>query len=57
MGLEKGLEIRKNQYSHKSIRLENSLILKIQNIANEKQMSFNAVVSQCLEWSLKHIKD
>ncbi len=40
------------EYENKSLRLPKDLIVKVQTLADENQMSFNKVVIQCIEYAL-----
>ncbi len=44
-------------YENKSLRLPKDLINKIQQLANENQMSFNKVAIQCIEYALENLDD
>lgn len=50
-------EITKDGSSNKSVRMSNSLIERLEKIANEKEISFNKVVVQCCEYALSNMKD
>jgi len=50
-------EIRKPENSNKTIRMPNELIAKMEQIANDKDISFNQLVVQCCEFALQHLKD
>lgn len=43
-----------SDYEKKSLQLPKDLIEKVQQLANENQMSFNKVVIQCIEYALDH---
>lgn len=43
-------------YENKSLRMPKILIDKIQELANENQISFNKVVIQCIEYALDNIE-
>lgn len=49
-------EIVKREASNKTIRMPNELIEKLENLAVEKDVSFNSVVVQCCEYAIKHIE-
>lgn len=42
------------EYENKSVRLPKDLIVEIQQLAKENEMSFNKVVIQCIEYALEH---
>lgn len=42
------------EYENKSLRLPKDLIIKVQQLANENNMSFNRVVIQCIEYALEN---
>lgn len=44
------------EYENKSLRLPKELIEKVQNLANEYNMSFNKVVIKCIEYALDNMK-
>ena len=44
-------------YENKSLRLPKDLIEKVQQLANDNEMSFNKVVMQCIEFALENIED
>ena len=50
-------EIKKPESSNKTIRMPNELIAKMEQIANDKDISFNQLVVQCCEFALQHLKD
>ncbi len=50
-------EIRKTESSNKTIRMKNDLIEKLENIASEKDISFNQLVVQCCEYAISNLKD
>ena len=45
------------EYENKSLRLPKDLISKVQQLANENDLSFNKVVIQCIEYALSHTED
>ncbi|MEG1778678.1 MAG: YlcI/YnfO family protein [Oscillospiraceae bacterium] len=49
-------EIVKKESSNKSIRLSNDLIEKLEQLAVQKDTSFNQVVIQCCEYALANMK-
>lgn len=46
-----------SEYSNKSLRLPNELIDKVQQLANQKNTSFNKVVIHCIEFALDNLSD
>lgn len=42
------------EYENKSLRLPKDLIIKVQKLANENNMSFNRVIIQCIEYALQN---
>ncbi len=42
------------EYENKSVRLPKDLIIELQQLAKENEMSFNKVVIQCIEYALAH---
>ena len=45
-------EVRKPQYINKTIRMSLEMIQTLENIAKDKDVSFNQVVVQCCEYAL-----
>lgn len=45
------------EYENKSLRLPVDLINKIQDLANNNNISFNKVVIQCIEYALDHLNE
>ncbi len=43
------------EYENKSLRLPKDLIVQVQQLANENNMSFNKVIIQCIEYALENI--
>lgn len=52
---DKTFKIKKTQSSNKTIRMPDPLIEKIQNIADQNNISFNQLVVQCCEYALNNI--
>lgn len=48
--------IKKPQSSNKTIRMPDTLIDQLQQLANENDISFNQLVVQCCEYALDHQK-
>ena len=44
------------EYENKSLRLPKDLIDKVQALANKNNLSFNKVVSQCIECALDNME-
>ena len=42
---------------NRTLRLKESMINKIQNLADEKNISFNSLVSQMLQYCLDNLED
>lgn len=42
------------EYENKSLRLPKDLIVKVQEMANKNNMSFNRVIIQCIEYALEN---
>lgn len=58
MGFEVKSEMPKGEISlNRTIRLKESLINKIQNIANQNNISFNYLVTQMLEFCVNDLED
>ena len=49
--------LKKEESSSKTIRLPNSLIAKLEEIAGKKDISFNKVVLQCCEYALENLDE
>ncbi len=47
--------VKKEKNSNKTIRMPDSLIERLQKIADENDTSFNKVVVQCCEYALRHM--
>ena len=43
------------EYEYKSLRLPKELIDKLQEVAEENNLSFNKMVIQCIEYALNNI--
>ncbi len=43
------------EYENKSLRLPKDLIVQVQKLANENNLSFNRVIIQCIEYALDNI--
>jgi hypothetical protein len=48
-------KIKKDETLNKTIRMKNSLISRITAVANENDISFNALVVQMCEFALLHL--
>lgn len=48
-------EIKNQQKSNKTIRMPDTLIDKLQDVANKNNTSFNQVVIQCCEYALENM--
>ncbi len=48
-------EIKKPQSSNKTIRMPDTLIDKMQKIADSNNISFNQLVVQCCEYALENM--
>ena len=49
-------EIKKDESSNKTIRMPNSMIKKLDDIAQENDISFNKLIIQCVEYALENMK-
>ncbi len=47
--------IKKPSSSNRTIRMPDTLIEKITDIANKQNVSFNQVVVQCCEFAIEHL--
>lgn len=43
------------EYENKSLRLPTDLIEKVQELADQNDISFNKVVIQCIDYALDHM--
>lgn len=50
-------QIKKTTMSNKCIRMPDELIEKLQNTADENEISFNKLVIQCCEYALEHLNE
>ncbi len=50
-------DIKKNENRNKTIRMPVELIERLEQLAQSKDVSFNQVVIQCCEYSLKNLKE
>ena len=58
MGFKVKLPTSKAEPSlNKTLRLKESMINKIQDLANKKNISFNALVSQMLQYCLDNLEE
>lgn len=49
-------EIKKPSASNKTVRMPDSLIEKLEQLAGKNEISFNQLVVQCCEYALEHLK-
>ena len=49
-------EIKKNSSSNKTIRMPDTLIEKLEELAGKNNISFNKLVIQCCEYAIEHLK-
>ncbi len=45
------------EYENKSLRLPVDLIKKVQELADQNELSFNKVVIQCIDYALEHMEE
>ena len=50
-------KIKKTEFSNKTFRLPQELIIQLETIAQAKQVSVNNLVIQCCEYALNNIDD
>ncbi|MBQ6569112.1 MAG: hypothetical protein IJL87_02525 [Clostridia bacterium] len=50
-------KINKQKNSNKTIRMPEEIIMKLQELADKNNISFNQVVVQCCEFALNHLVD
>lgn len=49
--------VKKNESSNKTIRMPNDMIERLEQIAQEKDVSFSQLVIQCCEYALGRMGD
>lgn len=49
-------EIKKPSASNKTIRMPDTLIEKLEDLAGKNDISFNQLVIQCCEYAIEHLK-
>ena len=49
--------VKKNESSNKTIRMSNGLIERLEQVAQEKDVSFSQLVIQCCEYALEQLGD
>lgn len=50
------MQPRRIKLPNKSLRLPKDLTAKVQELANENNMSFNRVIIQCIEYALDNVE-
>ena len=50
-------EAKREETSNKTFRLPISLIERLENVAQQKDVSMNNLVRQCCEYALDHLSD
>lgn len=50
-------KVQKTEYSNKTFRMPNDLIEKLEQLANNKDISLNKLVIQCCEYALDNLDD
>ncbi|MBQ6896375.1 MAG: hypothetical protein IJN69_04125 [Oscillospiraceae bacterium] len=56
--MEKPFRIEgKGESSNKTVRLPNDLICRLETVAQEKNLSFSAIVIQCCEYALENLEE
>lgn len=55
LGAKKMFDPKKPEYINKTFRLSVDLVKKLENVAQSKQMSLNAIVAQCCEYALDNM--
>ena len=53
----KAFEVRKQTSSNKTIRMPDELIGRLEDLAKDKDVSFNKLVVQCCEFALANLKE
>lgn len=56
VGLQGCMQPRRIKLPNKSLRLPKDLTAKVQELANENNMSFNRVIIQCIEYALDNVE-
>lgn len=46
-----------NDYEYKSLRLPTYLVNRVQELATQNNLSFNKVITQCVEYALLHMEE
>lgn len=49
-------EVKKTEYVNKTFRMEKTLVEKLSKCASHHDVSMNALVAQCCEYALSHMK-
>ena len=49
--------IEKEEYVNKTFRLEKKLVDQMEGICNEKNISLNKLVVQCIEYALENLEE
>lgn len=49
--------VKKHEATNKTIRMPNDLIESLEKVANEKELSFSALVVQCCQYALNDMED
>lgn len=50
-------KVTKPEYSNKTFRMPNDLILELETLAQEKQVSLNQLVIQCCKYALDNLEE
>jgi len=50
-------DVKKPEMINKTFRLPLTLVKRLQEVAQEKDVSLNALVGQCCEYALENLKD
>jgi len=46
-----------DDYEYKSLRLPTYLVNRVQDLATKNNLSFNRVITQCVEYALLHMEE
>jgi len=48
--------VKKNESTNKTIRMSAELIARLEKVAEEQDVSFSRLVTQCCEYALSHME-
>lgn len=50
-------KVTKPEYTNKTFRMPNDLVMQLENVAQEKGVSLNQLVVQCCKYALENLED